>query len=244
MGLSSQAASGRVAVDPASKLSAWTRGGEEVASLEAVLTHIRSVADLAMCGSPQPEFLFCLSSALRGTGDIVEIGTSVGHSLVALAAAQKLTGGVKVTTIDIARHPLVEDHIKRAQVEEWVDLIVEPSENVAARWSRPIELLWIDGDHEYAGVRRDIDAWSPFVVPGGFVALHDYAPGFGVARAVKDTLLVQPWRWRVSSDREFGNILVFERVDRGAPEAWVGHGATLGTRVRRRLARLASGLRR
>ena len=40
----------------------------------------------------------------------------------------------------------------------------------------PIDLLFIDADHMYAGVKKDFDLWSPHVRPGGFVVFHDIEP--------------------------------------------------------------------
>ena len=42
---------------------------------------------------------------------------------------------------------------------------------------RPVDLLFIDGDHTYEGVRRDYASYSPLVRPGGLVAIHDIVPG-------------------------------------------------------------------
>ena len=74
-------------------------------------------------------------------------------------------------------------------------------------------------------VGQDIGGWTPFVVEGGLVALHDY-PGWGAAprggpayqvhRAVYDTLMAQPLEWQIVSDREHGSILVLRRLN-GAP---------------------------
>jgi hypothetical protein len=36
-----------------------------------------------------------------------------------------------------------------------------------------IDLLFIDGDHSYEGVKRDFDFFSPMVNDGGVIALHD-----------------------------------------------------------------------
>ena len=36
-----------------------------------------------------------------------------------------------------------------------------------------VGLLWLDGDHSYEGVRGDFDAWLPWLVTDGVVALHD-----------------------------------------------------------------------
>jgi predicted O-methyltransferase YrrM len=38
---------------------------------------------------------------------------------------------------------------------------------------RTIDFLFIDGDHTYAGARRDFEIWSELVTPGGHVAFHD-----------------------------------------------------------------------
>jgi predicted O-methyltransferase YrrM len=42
---------------------------------------------------------------------------------------------------------------------------------------RPLDLLFIDGDHSYDGVKADFDSYAPFVRPGGVIAFHDIVPG-------------------------------------------------------------------
>jgi hypothetical protein len=37
----------------------------------------------------------------------------------------------------------------------------------------PVDLLFIDGDHTYEGVKADYELYSPLVRPGGLVAFHD-----------------------------------------------------------------------
>ena len=39
--------------------------------------------------------------------------------------------------------------------------------------SRPVDFLFIDGDHTYEGVWADVRAFGPMVRPGGVVAFHD-----------------------------------------------------------------------
>ena len=38
---------------------------------------------------------------------------------------------------------------------------------------RKIDLLFIDADHSYAGVKQDFNMYSPLVRKGGIIALHD-----------------------------------------------------------------------
>lgn len=39
---------------------------------------------------------------------------------------------------------------------------------------QPIALVFVDGDHNGAGVQADIETWAPLVVPGGIMAFDDY----------------------------------------------------------------------
>lgn len=40
-----------------------------------------------------------------------------------------------------------------------------------------LDLLLIDGDHSYDGVRGDFAMYGPLVRPGGLIAIHDIVPG-------------------------------------------------------------------
>lgn len=47
-------------------------------------------------------------------------------------------------------------------------------------------LLYLDGDHSFEGVMRDLNAWYPKVAKGGYVAGHDYlCADYDVQRAVR-----------------------------------------------------------
>lgn len=51
-----------------------------------------------------------------------------------------------------------------------------------------LDVLFIDGDHSYKGVRTDFDLWSPLVRPGGLVIFHDILPHKHVADCEVDRL--------------------------------------------------------
>jgi cephalosporin hydroxylase len=40
-----------------------------------------------------------------------------------------------------------------------------------------IQFLFIDGDHSYAGVKRDFEMYSALVAPGGIIGFHDIVEG-------------------------------------------------------------------
>lgn len=42
---------------------------------------------------------------------------------------------------------------------------------------RDLDVLFIDGDHSYEGVKKDFEMYSSLVSPGGIIAFHDIVPG-------------------------------------------------------------------
>lgn len=41
---------------------------------------------------------------------------------------------------------------------------------------QPVDFLFIDGDHSFAGVKADFELYAPLVRQGGIIALHDIVP--------------------------------------------------------------------
>ncbi len=61
-------------------------------------------------------------------------------------------------------------------------------------WEGPVAMLLVDGWHDYASVRADVDRFAPSVVTGGVVAFHDhadYAPD--VARVTDELASGEEW---------------------------------------------------
>jgi predicted O-methyltransferase YrrM len=48
-------------------------------------------------------------------------------------------------------------------------------EQVRGLIDQPVDFLFIDGDHSYAGVKQDFEQFAPLVQSGGLIALHDIA---------------------------------------------------------------------
>ncbi len=77
--------------------------------------------------------------------------------------------------------PLVRRAFARGK--QRVDLVMSADSHDPATVSRvqrllegrPVDFLFIDGDHSYDGVWADFRMYSPLVQPGGIVAFHDVA---------------------------------------------------------------------
>lgn len=74
---------------------------------------------------------------------------------------------------------------KHSNVEHIKDFSEKASEKIA---NNTLDLVFIDGNHDYQYVMQDINLWSDKVKPGGIISGHDYAyPGIvGVKEAVDE----------------------------------------------------------
>ena len=116
----------------------------------------------------------------------MEIGSEYGGSAYILAGACQ--PGARIVLVDKGtRHP-ARTHLKRTlaalQAEGydavWVrdDSHYGPTVKEAERQcqGRPVDALFIDGDHSEAGSEQDYRNYSRFVRPGGIIGLHDIIP--------------------------------------------------------------------
>lgn len=52
-----------------------------------------------------------------------------------------------------------------------------------------LDILFIDGDHSYEGVKADWDSYKNFLKPGSIVIFHDYGWADGVKRVVHEDVM-------------------------------------------------------
>ncbi len=133
-------------------------------------------------------FLALLGACPTAEGRVLEIGSFKGKSTVILSRGAGLAGDPRISAIDPLTSPSVTDpdlkgkdngwddfraNLTKAGVVDYVDFHRTVSEEVAKTWDRPLRLLWIDGDHTYAGTKADFDNFSPHLSDRGIIALHD-----------------------------------------------------------------------
>ncbi|MCW5912360.1 MAG: class I SAM-dependent methyltransferase [Cyclobacteriaceae bacterium] len=134
--------------------------------------------------SPHQEFWF-FKTAWYSTKDaiIVEIGSFKGRSTVSFGFACRNTDR-HVYAIDLfegdnniyGSGDFISDfnrNVSSCGLEPYITPIKKHSLEVAKSWIKPIDILFIDGSHEYEDVKDDFNAFYPFVKPGGIIALHD-----------------------------------------------------------------------
>ena len=122
----------------------------------------------------EQEVLADIVQFVPNDGIIVEIGTFKGGTSFLMHTATR-GRNVKIYTVDIAPHSKAYENLKETDVNIWV----RSSEEAAVKWRssrEKIDLLFIDGDHEFKHVFHDFNMWIPHLKPGGLVVFHDYDP--------------------------------------------------------------------
>jgi predicted O-methyltransferase YrrM len=66
----------------------------------------------------------------------------------------------------------LEAALRRLGVDDGVELLVGDSRTVELP-PGPFDVLFIDGDHSYDGVKADFERWGPHVRDGGHLLFHD-----------------------------------------------------------------------
>jgi hypothetical protein len=117
--------------------------------------------------SDEKLFLAYVAATLPQGSLIVEVGTYTGGSANLLGLASE--GRARVVSIDTNKP---EDLSLLDQVG--AEFFLGDAESYRAARSEPIDLLFIDGDHSFSGVRLDYERLAPLVRPGGIVAVHDF----------------------------------------------------------------------
>jgi len=140
-----------------------------------------------------------LRQAAAGRRCIVEIGVAEGASAAALRSAMALDGTLYlIDPFHLSRWKPMNGMKRtagravgtasRGQVV-WIEKF---SDDAISGWNTPIDLLFVDGDHQEEAVARDWKNWSRFVVAGGLAVFHDArvfeggwtAPDWGPVRLV------------------------------------------------------------
>lgn len=146
---------------------------------------------------------FLYDSILRfaeRTSDVaLEIGVCEAGSLVFLVKACLRKGITHIYGMDLFTgtpswhqkfdtYEIAEERLRRYKLHRSTTLV--RSHSAEYTWSKAIDVLHLDADHEYRAVITDIRKYSPFLVEGGLMILDDYdACHPGVRRAVHELLL-------------------------------------------------------
>jgi predicted O-methyltransferase YrrM len=131
------------------------------------ITKILTIGDVRL--------LYRMASGLRSGGKILEIGTSHGRSTRVMSMAAPSCIILTIDKVNCWDGPSEKNIIR----------IIGDSSEIAGRIRTEFDLIFIDGDHTEAGVKRDIQVCVQMLRKGSPLIFHDYIGShLGVSAAV------------------------------------------------------------
>jgi predicted O-methyltransferase YrrM len=163
------------------------------------------------------EALYGLARACTGRGVIVEIGSWKGKSTICLGLGSRAGVSLPIYAVDPHadyRFGDFQRNVERAGIADLIRPIASLSQPAAEHFEEPIELLFVDGSHEFELVLEDFEKWVPKVVDGGWVAFHDTTWTAGPRKVVGEAI----YRSRRFKDVRFvvGSTTVARKVQENA----------------------------
>ncbi len=153
----------------------------------------------------QARLLYERAVSLAPGSRMVEIGSHHGRSSIVLAVGAR--AGVEIIAIDpfvrpertpqeqlsdaeVARRDLQLFHanLERAGVHKRIRHVRAYSSQALECVPGPVDLLFVDGAHEFSPARSDVRDWGARVRPGGTMLIHDSFSSVGVTLAQLVTL--------------------------------------------------------
>lgn len=135
---------------------------------------------------------------------VVELGTNIGTTSILLSAMAR-----RVCTVDVfEKIELIEDekqrgtyaksfmhnqHYYSAISKKLKPFKIEVAQCLSHIYSGAffpdsVDMVFIDADHSYEGVKRDYEAWFDKIKKGGYFAFHDCVKSFPVYQYKNDVL--------------------------------------------------------
>lgn len=176
---------------------------------------------------------------------IVEIGSFIGISTLWMAAGLERSGNNAVLhAIDLFgeimpcfpyRCGYLEDPLAfarqsavSAQLAHRIQFHKMDSYQVGQHFdtiiNKPVDLLYIDGDHSIRGCMNDFALFAPHVVPGGYIILHDIYPehcGWDGPRYLLDYIIKSSPRFEAieikTRPRNYGIAIIQKKVRTSFP---------------------------
>ena len=183
-------------------------------------THARLLERVAnIPGKLEPADQYKLyEAAYFAKGAVLEVGRLTGKSTLLLALGARDAGHPHpIFSIELGHRHIAaaEEHLRLFGLLDRVTFVQGNSSVQIPRLSSSYDVIFIDGDHSYDGVRRDVEALLGRLAEGAVVMFHDfYHPGnddpenenYGVRQAVHDMTGAAGLSFR----GRFGAIALFE----------------------------------
>lgn len=183
-------------------------------------THGQLVEDLAeMRGKLEPaDHMKLYEAGFFARGPILEIGRLAGKSTLILALGNRDGGRhdpIYSIELDDKLLPYARESLRKRSLVDRVHLIQGDSATEIGKLTIAFDLVFVDGDHSYVGVARDLAAITPLLGVDAVVMCHDYFHpanedgAYGVKCAVDEWAAITDFQFC----GKFGGIALYARAE-------------------------------
>lgn len=141
--------------------------------------------------------LYELAYSSIKVGRFIEVGSYLGATAVILAAALRKFPGGKVYCVDTWENDAMSEgkwntyEVFCQNIQPWKQTVVPikgRSNSVELPFDEEVDLVFIDGDHAYGSVKKDVIRFGRLVRPNGYLVMHDQAYYPSVTKVVGELL--------------------------------------------------------
>jgi hypothetical protein len=141
---------------------------------------------------------------------LVEIGSHLGESTTIFLAYELIE---KMYCVD----PWNQDPIYEKTFDSRLEPFIESKKCIKLKYlseqaaknftNNSIDMVYIDGNHDYEYVKSDIDMWYPKIVNGGILSGHDYSSVHpGTKLAIDEFIAKQKLNFQTFSDSSWYTV--------------------------------------
>lgn len=170
------------------------------------------ISDLTYLTRYEAALIEGLAASCPDPARVVELGTGKGLSTSRLLYGLSLHQDARLWTFDLEKCEKAWKYLALSEFPVWrIEFVTGDSSTLTDTIGEPLDLIYVDANHSYEGVKKDILAWSSKLKRNGVMALHDYNnPTHEVTAAIDELLFNNPkWELKAKAD----TMVAFEYVD-------------------------------
>jgi predicted O-methyltransferase YrrM len=132
------------------------------------------------------EILFFLLQQEK-INSMLEVGSASGANAKVFCEILKINDLFIIDNNQHDRHVLRPENLKNIEFKEYIgDSQTKEAGDWLSKFNIKFDIIYIDADHSYNGVKKDVQNYLPFLSEDGFMIFHDSVCCEGVSRLISE----------------------------------------------------------